>query len=285
MRYRPLGVTGTSVSALTLALPAGALKEGEAYRLACTALEQGINSFDLADGDAAAASAIRQVVASVGRKLLVLTLHLSDDAAEDAPLRIREALHATGAGCFDIVLFDGAGLTPDLMEMAAALRRNQWTRAVGLSGDGDMLDTGLTAGGLDVLSVAYNLRSGWPERNRIKTATGLGLTIIGRDFHIDARTAAKAQGPKGLGRLFQRGAAQEAHDAYAFLRQTRGWTSEQICLAYALTEPALATVQVETTSPVLLRQFAETTERELPTGAGAQIEIARFAALRQAGAA
>ena len=31
---------------------------------------------------------------------------------------------------------------------------------------------------------------------------------------------------------------------YAFLENTRGWKSEEICLAYALTEPCLASVQI-----------------------------------------
>ena len=67
-------------------------------------------------------------------------------------------------------------------------------------------------------------------------------------------------------------------EAYAFLDHTYSWTGQQITLAYALTEPGLASVMVQPETPALLESLSEAVERELPAGVAAQIEIARFAA-------
>jgi hypothetical protein len=64
--------------------------------------------------------------------------------------------------------------------------------------------------------------------------------------------------------------------SYAFLDRTHGWDAEEICIAYALTEPALATVQIEPASIARLEQLAQIPDREMPPGLAAQIEMARF---------
>jgi aryl-alcohol dehydrogenase-like predicted oxidoreductase len=65
---------------------------------------------------------------------------------------------------------------------------------------------------------------------------------------------------------------------YDFLHNTHSWTAQQICLAYALTEPSLATVQITAETPAELEALAAIAERDLPTGCSAQIEMARFSA-------
>jgi aryl-alcohol dehydrogenase-like predicted oxidoreductase len=272
MRYRPLGATGLSVSALTLVFPDGELDEAGAYRLACSALEHGVNSFEFAEADATAASAMRQVIGSVGRKLLVLSLRLDASAAGGAGARVREAARASQAEPFDVVMLP----RPD-PRLAEALRRERFTRMVGVEGDDDTLDLALRTGGVEALAAPYSMRSGWPERNRIKAAVAQGVSVIGRDFHV-AEPGGNPNGRRGLARLFRR-SADAGPDPYAFLKETPGWTAEQIGLAFALSEPALATVQVRTASLPLVQQLAQAVDRELPPGLSAQIEIARFAAL------
>jgi hypothetical protein len=65
---------------------------------------------------------------------------------------------------------------------------------------------------------------------------------------------------------------------YGFLKDTPNWESDALCLAYALTEPALATVQISIDSIEHLRALSAVAERDLPPGLGAQIEMARFGA-------
>ncbi|MFT4255208.1 MAG: aldo/keto reductase, partial [Caulobacter sp.] len=71
---------------------------------------------------------------------------------------------------------------------------------------------------------------------------------------------------------------------YDFLDSTPGWTAQELCLGYALTEPSLATVQVITRKRDKLEALAQVVERDLPTGCAAQIEMARFSAEQAAGA-
>ena len=49
-----------------------------------------------------------------------------------------------------------------------------------------------------------------------------------------------------------------------------------MCLAYALTEPAFASIQLEGWRADLIERMAAVTDRDLPTGVAAQIEMARF---------
>jgi hypothetical protein len=64
---------------------------------------------------------------------------------------------------------------------------------------------------------------------------------------------------------------------YAFLERTAHWSGEEICLAYAMTEPSLCTVQVHADKIDRVELMAAVCERELPSGVPAQIEMARFA--------
>ena len=68
---------------------------------------------------------------------------------------------------------------------------------------------------------------------------------------------------------------------YTFLHTTADWTAEEICLAYALTEPTLASVQIEPDNIIHMQALADVAERELPPGLPAQIEMSRFSAFGQ----
>jgi len=76
-----------------------------------------------------------------------------------------------------------------------------------------------------------------------------------------------------------------AKSPYAFLEDSNGWTAEEICLGYALTEPSLTTVQTATQDPDHLHRLALVADRDLPTGISAQIEMARFSESASSGAA
>ena len=63
--------------------------------------------------------------------------------------------------------------------------------------------------------------------------------------------------------------------AYCFT--CKGWTAEEICLAYCLTEPSIASVLVECEDPEHLAALAAVPDRDMPPGLAAQVEMARFA--------
>jgi aryl-alcohol dehydrogenase-like predicted oxidoreductase len=280
VRYRPFAHAGQSLSALTLALPPG-LKAREADALVCTALECGINSYLIELGDLAGAEALGGACAVVERRLLMI--HVRTRPPLDRPdVALRETLAAGLLGSADTLILDLSGeeaVDPGELMALDRLRHDRLVTRIGLWGEGEAVDAQMARFAFDLLAIRYNIRSGWLERNRIKAATQQGLAILGFGFHVDAARALAAEhAPKNaLQKLFHKPAPAVAH-AYDFLRQTPGWTPEQLTLAYALTEPALASVVVNVGDAHHLETLAAAVERELPSAAAAQIEIARFAA-------
>jgi aryl-alcohol dehydrogenase-like predicted oxidoreductase len=101
--------------------------------------------------------------------------------------------------------------------------------------------------------------------------------VIARDVCPAELTGADTPGliPKGW---FRKKPKITTRSPYHFLEDTHGWTGEEICLAYALFEPAVTSVQMHADSLERLTRLAAVPERELPTGVAAQIEMARFSA-------
>ncbi len=279
MRYRPYTSTGLSSSAITLSLVPGA-PAADAYKLVCAALECGVNSFSFTAGDVGAAEAVRQAVALTGRRLLILMLRL-DLAGAPFERQVRNALSASGATYLDAVMLDlpePGLLSPGGWAELEAIRAARLTTRLAIATEGAAADAYLAAADFDVLAIRYSICSGWPERNLLKQAAQRGMTILGHGYHVASDGASPSPAPaRGLGRFMRRPVAASA-EVYAFLDQAAGWTAEQITLAYALTEPGLASVMVEPKAPNALEALAAAVERELPAGVAAQIEIARFAA-------
>jgi aryl-alcohol dehydrogenase-like predicted oxidoreductase len=290
MRYRPFNKIGLSASAITLLLDDTASKAGEGSKLVNAALEMGINSFELAALNPEVAQAIQAAVKALGRGVLVLTLRIGRHSQEGAAVftsdglrnHIAKALAHTGAQHLDaIVLEDPAegDISSASMKALEAAKSARQIRQIGLSGASATTDKYMRSGQFDLLATGFGVKSGWVERNRIKAAQDLGMTVTGYDFDIEAAPEHVAvEKPKGLKGLFAKKPDAAVVHAYDFMRETRGWTAEELGLAFALTEPALATVRVEATSIKHLQGLAESVERELPSGVAAQIEMARFTA-------
>jgi aryl-alcohol dehydrogenase-like predicted oxidoreductase len=285
MRYRPFNRAGLATSAITLTLDTSPISPAKRMDLVFAALEAGINSFEL-DGPCPDWHAVLSAaIEAAGRNVLVLTLRVpsSKDAGAMGALRaqVGGCLQEIGAARFDVVLFDddGASSPADVAELQAL-------RAEGLAGmvgvtcgrGGPSLD--MMNAGYDVLASPFGLQADAGMRKRLRTVVERNITLIGYDFYdIGGPPASAAGAPKGLGRLFKRApVAAVDTDAYEFLRRTPSWTAEEIALAYALTEPSLATIRVQTTDLATLDGLARAVERELPAGAAAQIEMARFSA-------
>jgi aryl-alcohol dehydrogenase-like predicted oxidoreductase len=290
MRYRPFNMTGLSVSAITLLLDDDAnWRAGECVKLVNAALETGVNSFELAGLNPEIAQAVASAIKAVGRRVLVLSLRLdggrSGDRAGFTPEGLRSqianALLHTGAQYFDAVILDDPAdgeVSPDAIKVLEAAKSARQIRQIGLSGASATTDKYMAGGRFDLLATGFGVKSGWIERNRIKAAQDLGMTVTGYGFEVDAAPERAASlRPKGLKGLFFKPDPTVVH-AYDFMRKAKGWTADEMGLAFALTEPALATVLVEARSVKHLQGLAAAVERELPSGVGAQIEIARLIA-------
>jgi len=288
MRYRPFGSAGVAVSAISLRLEDQPRLRGADWRkLIFAALESGINSFEIDGVSPALIEGATEAFSTVERRLLFIGWRLrgSNDRALRAQAvhdMIDQALDRTGLGHLDLATLDDPdknAFPAETLEQLKALRAARLIRLLGVAGAGETFDAYVASGQFEAMATPFNLASGWIERNRVRAAMGREIAVIGQDYWPDVlREEHKASFlPKPS--LWRRRTDPLADvGGYDFLRNTPGWNAQQICLAYALTEPSLATVQVTASTPAEIEALALMAERDLPTGCAAQIEMARFSA-------
>lgn len=284
MRYRPFGATGKAVSALSLLLrETPNMPTPQTWRaVVYGAMEQGINAFELAAGVDVMALGFGEALRAVERRLIFATWRLRGDArgpltAQVISQSVQSGLQKTGAGYFDVLMMDEAAyqhLTPDGEAYLKDLRASRTALQLGIVGEGPAVDDCIAKAGFDVLSTPFNLTSDWKARRRIREAAAKDMAIIAYDPVPSNLRHAPSVGGKTA--LFQREDPLAGAGTYAFLHQTSGWSVDEICMAYLLTEPSFATIQVQTTRADTINRLAAVTERDLPTGVAAQIEMARF---------
>ena len=288
MRYRPFGGAGAVVSAVSLRIPqnTGMLAE-DCITLIHAAIEQGINYVEVPANEPEILFALGEAVASVERELMVLALRVGGGiirgfSAEGLARQITDALHRTGLKHFDAILLDDPAteeLSPQGLATMKTARSSGRCRMIGVAGIDEAVDAYISIGAFDLLTIPFNLASGWRERRRLIEAQKRDMTVVGYDPWPQEFQARSRAAPQGfLGRAFQTKPDNilEGAGTYAFLDRTPNWTSEQICLAYALTDVKIATVLVEPTSIEHLVMLAGVADREMPAGLSAQVEMARF---------
>jgi aryl-alcohol dehydrogenase-like predicted oxidoreductase len=286
LRSRPFGATGIAVSALTLRLAdSSRLRASDWRALVFTALENGINSFQI-DGDAPEMlQGVGEAFASVERRLLFLTWRVRQDSNQLGQQTLdglrRWAYEGLGLDYLDLLLINDPQASSLPMNFEAGLQALWSARALGglgIASRGD-IHPGLLANGLvTAVSSPYNLSSGWAERHRIRLASQNNFAVIGEDFWPQALRELADQAPRRPSFWQRRTDPLADVGGYEFLSKTPGWSGEDICLGYALTEPSLATVRITADTRQEVERLAEVVERDLPTGVCAQIEMARFSA-------
>ena len=191
---------------------------------------------------------------------------------------------------------DGSGLLLDLASAGATVRR-----AVRLAGEAGLdalrpegrpraaLVVGHGTAGLvgELLAAVCGtasqitvLRPALPDPAEPHEPTGPAVSTaeLRSDFSLGLNwTLPGWAGPSDLVLILSTNGTEPGLTALAQQAYARGCSI--VSVAPAGSTLALATVQVETTSAVLVEQLAQTVERELPAGVAAQIELARFAAL------
>lgn len=307
MRYRQFGRSGMTLSAITLTLNDEASMRGpQACRqLIYAALEQGINSFHLASTDPDLPAVVGEALSVVERNLVFVSLRLGvvgdgrktarDFSPEALSATVDHALAGSDLQQIDLAMLDNPGadeFPQRALSALKALRSVGKVRLLGVAGDNDAMEAYVSTGAFDVLATPYHLRSGWKERNRLKAAVALDMGVLAYDwFPQEVSTPKKVEAmsqpqPARRGLFgFGGGRAPVAAPApnplqgmgtYAFLHQTSGWTAEEICLAFALTEPAVASCMLSAADAERLASLAAVPDRDLPSGLPAQIEMARF---------
>lgn len=298
MRYRPLGRSGSAVSVLTLKIGSDALAGGpsRAQALVFAGLEAGINTFHLTAADPVLAEAVGAALAEVDRKLVQVSVSLGrgdgrrggrDFSPEALTGAIDRILHVSGLGWLDLAMLDQPAeeeMPQTALTALKAQRAAERVRMLGIAGDGEVMDAYVSTGAFDVMATPYQVNSPWSTRNRIRAALERDMAVLGYDyFPAELNTVKKAEtlhaprkGLFGLG-----GGGRPPGDplagagTFAFLHQTHGWKAEDICLAFALTDPSIASVMVDAVSADRIETLATVPERDLPPGLAAQIEMAR----------
>jgi len=288
MRYRPLGGGGVVVSAVSLRIRSERISPADVSARIHAAVEQGVNTFDIPGDDPEMLLAVGQALQSVDRDLLVLVVRiggLRNFSAHGLQGQIVDSLRRMRVSRLDAVVLDdpaGDELSAEALDMLKAARASGRVKMLGVAGVDEAIDAYISNGAFDLLVLPFNLTSGWRERRRLLEAAKRDMAVIGYDPWPDAfRGKAAPPHPKGslLSRAFRREPVEPLAGAgtYAFLDSTPNWTSEQICLAYALTELKIATIQLEPEDDARLAALAAIADREMPPALTAQVEMARFA--------
>lgn len=299
MRYRPFGASGAAVSNLTLGLGVEALARGPSAlkELIFTALEAGVNSYHLENADPVLAEIVGEALGHVERRLVCVAVTLGvgdgrkkgfrDFSAEALNGAIDRGLHASGLGWFDVAVLDEPAddeLPQASLIALKAQRKAGHVRLLGVSGDSPVMDIYVSTGAFDVLYTPFHANVEWRIRSRMRAARERDMAIFTYDYFPESlSTERKAAGvgaaPKKKG-LFGFGAKPVEQGlanagSFAFLHQTPNWKAEEICLAFTLTDPAVASVLVHAINPERMEALAAVPERDLPPGLSAQIEMAR----------
>jgi len=249
------------------------------------AFECGINAFEVVGRHPALIEGLGLAMQAIERRLVFVALRLGVGPARDfSPDGMRHLIDSvitrTGMDYLDAVILDdphSEELTPYALETLRGIRQSGRARMLGVGGQDDAIDAYISTGAFDLLRTSFSLTSGWKDRLRLKAAMERDMGVIGYGYYPEGLIRAPTTAPKPS--LFGgRANPLQGVGGYAFLNNTHNWKSEELCLAYALTEPSLASVGVNADSIDALEGLAAVSERDLPPGLGAQIEMARFGA-------
>lgn len=293
MRYRPFGRSGLALSTIGLRLNAEKLNKNPSLlqKLILAGLENGINTYHFESSDAAVLKAAADIFSVVERRLLFIAVsaHEPQQAADSSayaftPLRerLRAVIKDSGLQWVDLLMFGqpGAGeLADDTLGFLRSLQKSKMVRYLGVQAETDDIVDLVKGGQFDLLATSFDIDSSWDKRRRIDDAIQREMNVFSTAFYPDAYRKMSDVVPQDARRGWFGGKAKNplaGAGTHAFLHQTHGWTPEELCLGYALSQPSLACIFIEPDSPEHLEALADVPERHLPPSVPAQIEMARF---------
>ncbi len=275
MRYRSFGDRMATVSAITLRLDA-TRRKGHAVdwrSFVFAALESGVNAFEIGHTSVPMLVGVAEAFAAVERRLFLVSWRttLSGGAVETA-MRVSEMAASLGLTQIDLLTLelDGPLRDPGVLH---DLRQTEVARLLAVAGPASVIDDAIAGGQFDGVVMKSDPTGGWNERNRIRAAAARGMGVVAVDVGLEIGVTEDAPAKVGLLDRFRR---RPAPPAPAFRIQVPGWTEQQVAIAHALTDSAISTIMVQPACAQTLEGLAWAVERDLPAGAQAQIEMARF---------
>jgi aryl-alcohol dehydrogenase-like predicted oxidoreductase len=258
---------------VSLLLDSGRRRAARDWRaMVLAAMDHGVNCFEIAGAAPPLIEGFTEAVEGIERELLFVAWRPHDFPSDPAHM-VESFLTRTGLDYLDLLEFHG--VFPDA-DAITRLRQARMLRGLGLATDDEDTDLLVARGAFRALRTVYSPVSGWKERNRLKAAAGKDMAVIACNAWPESMQPKGDLAPR---RSWFRPRGHPLRDlvgGYRFLYGTPGWTPEEICIAYVLTEPAVTTVQVEVDRLDRLARLVDVPDRDLPTGVAAQIEMARF---------
>ncbi|ESQ74667.1 hypothetical protein [Asticcacaulis sp. AC402] len=293
MRYRPFGRSGMALSTIGLRLNSEKLRKNHnlLQKMILAALENGINAYHFDSTDPSILKAANEVFAVVERKLLFIALSAHEPGAiPDAaaytfgPLRerLKAVIRDAGLHWIDLLLFGqpGAAVLPDdSVDFLRTLQKSRMLRYTGVQAETEDLGDLIRGGQFNLLATSYDIDSSWDKRRQIDFAIQREMNVFATTFFPEAYRKASDVVPPEARRGWFGGKARNplaGAGSHAFLHQTYGWTPEELCLGYALSQPCLACIFIEPDDVAHLEALADVPERHMPPSVPAQIEMARF---------
>ncbi|MFT3997879.1 MAG: aldo/keto reductase [Asticcacaulis sp.] len=295
MRYRPFGRSGQALSALGLKVSWVGLRRNRqaVTALLTTAIENGINTFHFTSANLEFLKVAAEALSPVNRKVLFISIAAEEETVLDPahhyelePLRerLKGAVRESGLQWIDLLVFHAAGFDqiPDRSwTFIGALRDSGLLRFTGATANSDLIKAVVDDGRFNILKTVFDIDTSWNKRHLLDYAIARGMAVFGHDFFPETYRRSEDVVPKAARRgWFSSKPADPMAGAgtYAFLHQTPGWTAEELCLSFALTQPNLSTLFADPETPSHLEALSEVVERAMPTSVPAQIEMARFSA-------
>lgn len=300
MRYRPFGRSGKSTSAVTLNLGERTVARGRngGVALITEAMEHGINAFHLQTPDPVLGELVGAAIAPVDRRLVFVAVRVGarrergqlvrDFTPAGVTAAVDQVLAASRLDYLDMVILDEPGadeLSHATLSALKAQRAAGRIQMLGIAGGDEVMDAYVSTNAFDVLTTPFNVNSDWATRNRMRAAVERDMAVMGYDYFPESLSTPKkaethGQVKKGLFGFGGGGAHRQdpifkGVGTFAFLHETPNWAPEEICLAYALSEPTLASVIIDTADTAVLERIASVPDRDMPPGMPAQIEMAR----------
>lgn len=297
MRYRPLGPSGSAVSAITLSLDAElAANNAEVIRsVVFAALEHGINAFHIDSLDRTLVRTVGEALSHVERDLLYISLTVGplpngkrDFTPEGVDAVLTAVLKASNIEYVDAIILDDPAQNELPTSSIKAIRADERIRSLGVRGDSEVMEIYVNSSLFDVLHAPCHVQLNAKQRNRLREARENEMTVFGVDYYPERLLKAPPPPPppppeRGMFGIKKKPVPVEIPTSpFDFLDNIPGWEAEDICLAHALLDTSLAGVLVHASSIDRLERLASACERDMPVSMPAQLEMARVGKIRAA---
>ena len=291
MLYRRCAHSGLALSAIRLRLSAHSYRKNPAdvRGIVERALENGINAFQIDSSDIAFLSQISQVLKVVDRSILFVSLTARDDlgASHAGPLalpalkqRLAEAVRLPGLQRLDMVTFQSAefrGLPPEGHALLRRLAETHTVSQVGVQVEPADYAGVLDAGYPTAILTDFDVTASKNRRLMLQDASRRNLSVFAQNYYparlIEGRSGESIR--TQLSSVHTSGGAG-GPDKYSFLTNEIGWTAEEICLGFTLSQAQIVSVGVVARSPDHLDGLAGVVGRTLPRALHAHVELGTF---------